>query len=180
MEKKRTNIIKQCILLIVIVLFGMFILLSWWTGFSPGMLIFDTLISYSTEILIIFPFVFVLISLFEVWVKQETVEKHLGANSGIRGFLWAILLGGTTLGPMLVALPIAHALSRKGARLSVVFTYIGAASVCRIPMTVFEASYLGILFTVIRYAVSIPLIILSSVILGRYLDKRKYTIQKGG
>ena len=81
---------------------------------------------------------------------------------------------------MLVALPVAYTLANKGARLSVVFTYIGAAAVCRIPMTIFEASYLGIKFTIIRYAVSVPLIILTSSILGKYLEEKKYKIIKGG
>ena len=177
----KKNKMKQNIILIVLIgIFAGFIIASFMSGFKPGEIIFENMYSYSAEIIIIFPFVFILIGLFEVWVKKETVERHLGQESGIRGFIWAIILGGTTLGPMLVALPIAYALSKKGARLSVVFAYIGAASVCRIPMTIFEASYVNILFTAIRYAVSIPLIIFSSVLLGRYLEKRNYKIMKGG
>ncbi len=81
------------------------------------------------------------------------------------------------MGPLIVAFPVAVALARKGARLSVVFTYIGASAVCRIAMTVFESSYLGLKFTIIRYAVSIPLIIISSVILGRVLERKGYQIR---
>ncbi len=33
--------------------------------------------------------------LFEVWVKRETVEKHLGEGSGFKGHLWAIVLAST-------------------------------------------------------------------------------------
>ena len=103
----------------------------------------------------------------------------MGEKAGIMCYLWAVILGGITIGPMLVALPVAHSLSGKGARLSVIFTYIGAAAVCRIPMTIFEASYLGIKFTVIRYAVSIPLIILTSIALEKYLKNKNYQIKKG-
>ena len=174
MKKKNRTI--TIFFIVFILLFTGFIFYSYITGFQPGVSIFMSLYSYSAEIILMFPFIFILISLFEVWVKKETVERHLGQDAGIRGYIWAVILGGTTLGPLLVALPIAYALSQKGARLSVVFTYIGAASVCRIPMTIFEASYLGIDFTLIRYAVSIPLIIISSILLGNYLEKRNYQI----
>ena len=124
----------------------------------------------------ILPFTFILISLFEVWVKREKVEKHLGIEGGALSFLWALALGGTTVGPMIVAFPVASALFRKGARLSVIFTYIGASAVCRIPMTIFESSYLGVKFTIVRYTVSVPLVILTSVIMGRILEKKNFSI----
>lgn len=172
--KKRSKII-----IYPIAIFFIFIFISFLTDIQPGKEIGNNFIMYSIEIIKILPFVFILIGLFEVWVKRETVERHLGEKAGFISYVWAILLGGTIIGPMLVSLPIAYSLSNKGARLSVVFTYIGAAAVCRIPMTVFEASYLGIKFTIIRYAVSVPLIILASSILGKYLEKRKYRIIKG-
>jgi len=46
-------------------------------------------------------------------------------------------------------------------------------------MTVFEASFMGVKFTVIRLLVSLPLIILSSVLLGRYLKKKGFEIHDG-
>jgi len=115
-----------------------------------------------------------LIGLFEVWVKKETVEKHFGHKSGIRGYIWAILLGGTTVGGLYVSFPVAHSLYDKGAKLSVIFTYIGASAICRIPMTIYEASFMGIKFTAIRFLVSLPLVVLSSIALGAYLERRNY------
>jgi len=46
-------------------------------------------------------------------------------------------------------------------------------------MTIFEASFLGIKFTAIRLFVSLPLVIISSVLLGNYLNKRNYKIMEG-
>jgi len=51
------------------------------------------------------------------------------------------------------------------------------AAVCRIPMTVFEASFQGLWFTLIRYANSLPLAILTSVALGRYLQAMGYELR---
>lgn len=159
--------------------FALLLLISWIFGFEAGKEMSRTFVTFGTEMLKLLPFAFILIGLFQVWVKRETVEKHFGEKSGIRGYLWGILLAGTSVGGVYVAFPIAYALYSKGAKLSVIFTYIGASAICRIPMTIFEASFLGIKFTAIRLLVSLPLIIVSSILLGDYLAKRNYKIMEG-
>ncbi|MBO8144448.1 MAG: permease [Thermodesulfobacterium sp.] len=156
-----------------------FILFSFITGFDPGKQIGENFVTFSVDMLKILPCAFVLIGLFEVWVKKETVEKHFGKEAGIRGYMWAVLLAGTTVGGLYVAFPVAYSLYNKGAKLSVIFTYIGASAICRVPMTIFEASFMGIKFSSIRLLVSLPLVIISSILLGDYLEKRNYKIMEG-
>ena len=156
-----------------------FILFSFITGFDPGKQIGKNFVIFLVDMLKILPCAFILIGLFEVWVKKETVEKHFGKESGIRGYIWAVLLAGTTVGGLYVAFPVAYSLYNKGAKLSVIFTYIGASAICRVPMTIFEASFMGIKFSAIRLLVSLPLVIISSILLGDYLEKRNYKIMKG-
>jgi len=172
---KRNEIIK----IISISAYIVFILFSYIIGFDPGRQIGKNLITFSRDMLKVLPCAFILIGLFEVWVKKETVEKHFGEESGIKGHIWGLLLAGTTVGGLYVAFPVAYSLFSKGAKLSVIFTYIGASAICRIPMTIFEASFLGIKFTAIRLFVSLPLVIISSVLLGNYLNKRNYKIVEG-
>ncbi len=147
----------------------LFILFSFIFKFNPGIEIGKNFIKFFLFMIKIIPFAFILIGLFEVWVKKETVEKHLGESSGLLAYFYMILLASTTAGGLYVAFPVAYSLYKKGARLSVIFTYVGLAAVCRIPMTIFEASFMGIKFTLIRFLVSIPLIIISSIILEKYL-----------
>ena len=172
---KRNNIIRIASMLS----FAIFIVLSWIFGFGPGKDISHNFTSFSLDMLKILPCAFILIGLFETWVKKETVEKHLGEKSGIRGYLWGILLASTTVGGLYVAFPVACSLHSKGAKLGVIFTYIGASAICRIPMTIFEASFMGIKFTAIRLIVAIPLVIITSALLGAYLRKEKYRISEG-
>ena len=172
---KRNNAIK----IVSIAAYILFLIISFAFGFNPGKEIGYNFLSFSVEMLKILPAAFILIGLFEVWVKKETVEKHLGEGSGIRGYVWVILLAGTTVGGLYVAFPVAYALYSKGAKLSVIFTYIGAAAICRVPMALFEASFLGIKFTVIRLLVSLPLVIIASILLEYYLKKRNYEITGG-
>jgi len=162
--------------ILVIASYFIFLLFSWSMGFNPGQQIGQNFLSFSVDMLKILPGAFILIGLFEVWVKRETVEKHLGEESGVKGYLWMILLAGTTLGGLYLAFPVAYTLYRKGAKLSVIFTYLGAAAICRIPMTIFEASFLGIKFTAIRWLVSLPLVIITSILLGSYLTRRGYKL----
>ena len=159
--------------------YALFIALSFAFGFNPGKAIGCNFFSFSVDMLKVLPCAFILIGLFEVWVKRETVERHFGEQAGLRGYLWAMLLAGTIVGPLYVALPLAYSLYSKGARLSVIFTYIGASAICRIPMAIFEASFLGLKFTAIRLMVSIPLVIVSSLLLGNYLVKRNFEIMDG-
>ncbi len=172
---KRGDIIK----IVGISCYVLFLVVSFIFGFNPGEEIGYNFISFSVDMLKLLPCAFILIGLFEVWVKRETVERHFGEESGIRGYIWAMLLGGTTVGGLYVAFPIAYSLYSKGARLSVIFTYIGASAICRMPMVIFEASFLGIKFTMIRLLVSLPLVIVTSILLGDYLAKRNYKIIEG-
>jgi len=172
---KRNDIIK----IVGISCYVLFLVASFVFGFKPGEEIGHNFVSFSVDMLKLLPCAFILIGLFEVWVKRETVERHFGEKAGIRGYIWAVILGGTTVGGLYVAFPLAYSLYSKGARLSAIFTYIGASAICRIPMAIFEASFLGIKFTAIRLLLSIPLVIVTSMLLGDYLAKRNYRIVEG-
>jgi len=159
----------------LIVYFG-FVIGSYLFTYKPGMQIGSNLFDYTFRMVKIIPCAFILIGLFEVWIKRETIEKHLGKDSNVAGFLWIFILAATTVGGLYVAFPIAASLFKKGAKLSVIFAYVGLVAVCRIPMTIFEMNFISIKFSIIRWSISIPLILLSSIILGNYFEKRNYKI----
>ncbi|WDV46851.1 permease [Clostridiaceae bacterium M8S5] len=159
--------------LALFIIYIAFIIASLVFSYDPGIQIGKNFYIFALDMIKVLPFAFVLIGLFEVWVKRETIEKHLGESSGIEGYIWAILLSTTTVGGIFTTLPLAHALYKKGARLNVVITYLGAASVCRIPMTVFEISFIGLKFSIIRWLVSLPLVILIAIFIEKVF-KNKY------
>jgi len=156
--------------------FGIFVLSSFLASYDPGKQMGRTFGTTLLTMMTLLPCAFVLIGLFDVWVKRETVEKHLGAGSGLRGYFWSVLLAGTTVGGLYLAFPVAYSLYRKGARLGVIFAFIGLSGICRVPMSMFEASFLGAGFTAVRLVVSIPLVVLASAIMGRILERRGYEI----
>ena len=172
------NRAKQILQLALVGVFGLVVAGSFAAGIPTGREMGRTFAWTLLEMLKLLPSAFILIALFDVWVKRETVERHFGKGSGIRGYLWGILLAGMCVGGMYIAFPVAYSLFRKGATLSVIFAYVGFAGVCRIPMTMFEASFMGGLFTAVRLGVSIPLVIVMAVVMGRFLERRGYRISE--
>jgi len=156
---------------LIYLVFAIFVAVSYKFNYHPGKQIGANFAKFLLNMMKILPPAFVLIGLFEVWVRKEAVERHLGAGSGVKGYLSAIMLAGTIIGGPYVAFPVACSLYNKGARLAVIFTYVSAASICRVPMTIFEASFMGLKFTLIRYLVSLPLVVMSGKILESYLMK---------
>ncbi len=132
---------------------------------------------FAKSMFLLFPGAFILIGLFEVWIDRSLVEKHLGDTGGPIGYIWMLLLAATVMAPLIIALPMARSLSEKGARLQLVMGFLGFSTVIRIPMTIFEATYLGLPFTAVRMFVSLPLIIISAEILGRMFSSEYQALQ---
>jgi len=170
---KRT---KQIVQIAAVFAFGIFVAISFGADYETGESIGRTFTTTLLVMLRLLPCAFVLVALFDVWVERKTVERHFGESSGLRGYLWASLLGGMTIGGMYLGFPVAYSLYKKGARLSVIFAYVGFAGACRIPMTLFEISFMGAKFTAVRLGVTLPLIILTSMAMGRFLERRGYEI----
>ena len=97
---KRNSVVR----IAIISSYAIFVVLSWIFGFGPGREISHTFASFSLDMLKVLPCAFILIGLFEIWVKKETVEKHFGEKSGIRGYLWGVLLASTTVGGLYLSL----------------------------------------------------------------------------
>jgi uncharacterized membrane protein YraQ (UPF0718 family) len=155
--------------------FVLFLFISYTVEFNPDKMVLDNFLSFFFDMMKVLPCAFICIGLFDVWVKNAAIRKHL---SGVKGPVFVIVLAGTTVGGLYVALPVACTLFRKGAKLRVIFTYIFASAIFRVPMTMFEASFLGIKFTLIRLLTSLPLIIVTSIMLEKYLEKKNYELKE--
>ena len=161
---------------IIFAIFILFSLVSWLINFEFGISVWDNFLIFAIDMVIILPPAFILIGLFDVWAKKESIEKHFGKTNNPLRFVYSILLASTTVGGTFVAFPLANSLYHKGAKFSSIFTYVTAASLFMIPMTIMEAGMLGIQFTLIRLLSSIPFIIIGSLLLERYFEKIKYKL----
>jgi uncharacterized membrane protein YraQ (UPF0718 family) len=157
-------------------LFLVFIGVSFIAGFEPGEVMGRNFFIFARDMILILPPAFILIGLFDVWAKREHIEKHFGEKAGMRGFIWSILLAATTVGGTFVAFPVANALYHKGARYSMIISYVTAASLVMIPMSIMEAAILGPKFTAVRILVSLPLVVAGSVFIEKLLLRMNYRI----
>lgn len=65
------------------------------------------------EMLSIIPPIFVLLGLLDVWVPRETMMKYMGKEAGIRGGVFAFVLGSFAAGPLYASFPVAGVLLKK-------------------------------------------------------------------
>lgn len=165
---------EKIVRIIIFVLFILFITISSIVDYKPGVAVSKGFWNFLLQMVKILPFIFILIGLFDVWVDRKAIQKHLGKDGGIKSYGWVFLLAAPMAGGLIPALPIGYELHKKGARLNVVLAFLGAVSVGRVPMILFESTFLGWKFSVIRLAISIPLVIITSVIIGQVLEKSNY------
>ncbi|MFW6305168.1 MAG: hypothetical protein ACOC1V_05275 [Candidatus Saliniplasma sp.] len=83
-------------------------------------------LDYLSEMIFILPAVMVLMGLFSVYIPSDTVVKHLGKTSGVKGFFLAILFGTLPTGPLYVAFPMASTMIKKGAKISNIVVFLSA------------------------------------------------------
>ena len=163
------EIIKEYILVIAFILFS---IIAYLLGFNPGIKIYSNFWMFFIEMLVFIPFLFILVGLFDVWVPKESIEKHIGKDSGIKGIFLVTLLAMLQAGPLYGAFPVAYLLYKKGASVKNLFIYLGAFSSMKIPMLGIEIGYLGLEFTILRTLVSLPLFILIGFIMEKILGSK--------
>ena len=66
------------------------------------------------EMLSIIPPIFLLLGLMDVWVPKETIMKFMGKDAGIKGGIFAFVLGSFSSGPLYASFPVAMVFLKKG------------------------------------------------------------------
>jgi uncharacterized membrane protein YraQ (UPF0718 family) len=95
-------------------------------------------------------------------LPREKVARRLGGQSGFRGLLLACGLGLLTPGGPFTSFPLVYALYVAGADIGALVAYVSAWSLVGIHrVIVFEAPFLGIDLSLLRFLVSLPLPILA-------------------
>ncbi len=126
-----------------------------------------------TQMLMVLPPVFILLGLLDVWVPRETMVRFMGEGSGVKGVVLAFLLGSFAAGPLYGAFPIAAVFMKKGVKFTNLLIFIGAWSTTKIPMLMFEMTYMGMEFALTRLAINIPGIIFIAYALKKAFTKKE-------
>lgn len=125
------------------------------------------------EMLSVIPPIFLLLGLMDVWVPKETIMKYMGKGAGIKGGIFAFVLGSFSSGPLYASFPIAAVFLKKGVSLTNIFIFIGAWSTTKIPMMLFEITQLGGIFALSRFGFTLIGIIILAYIMDRTTSKKE-------
>ena len=173
MNNKAAAFVKQYGL---ILLFAIFILISWMKPIPSGMEIGKNFFMFFREMILFLPLMFILIGLFDVWIPRERIIRHIGPGSGFQGIIWVVLLAMLQAGPLYGAFPVAGLLWKKGCSIRNVFIYLGAFCTLKIPMLAFEIGFLGLKFSLLRTLFTLPVFIGIGYLLAVYLKNKKFEV----
>lgn len=135
-------------------------LITAFVAFEKFVSALDGSLYYFKEMLIIMPVVFMMTVLIEVWIPKDMISKNLGDQSGTKGVLLALILGSVSAGPIYAAFPITKTLLKKGAGIMNIVIILSAWAVIKVPMLANEAKFLGAKFMVIRWVLTVLVIVI--------------------
>lgn len=126
-------------------------------------------------VLLLLPGFFILLALIEVLLSQKWVITHLGKHSGFKGAAWAFILGSFLPGPVYLSFPIAAILLKKGVSKFNVMLFISAWACFNITEEIFEINFLGWKFFLLRFIITLPMIIIISFAMEKWGDPKRFS-----
>jgi len=114
----------------------------------------------------IFILIIFLTAIINFFVSPKKLAKHLGQESGFRGYLIALSAGIVSHGPMYAWYPLIEDLKKHGLKSGLIVTFFYARGL-KLPMLPIMAAYFGLFYTVV---VSLLLIVFS-LLQGYIVDK---------
>lgn len=100
------------------------------------------------KVLPIFLVVIVLTSLLNYLLKPKKITAHLGEESGLKGWLWALASGVVSHGPMYIWYPFFEELLGNNVRKGLIVTFFASRTI-KLPMLPMMIDYFGVTFTVV-------------------------------
>lgn len=108
----------------------------------------ETFAGILRQIIPVLVLVFTLMFLIDLCVKPKAIAKHLGSESGVKGWVLAIVAGIIATGPIYVWYSMLADFQKKGMRtaLAGVFLYTRSVKLPLLPLMVY---YFGVLYTTV-------------------------------
>lgn len=115
-------------------------------------------------------FVFAVMFLINIFVQPAIIKKHLGSDSGLKGWMYAILGSILISGPPYILFPFFGELQKQGMKNSLIVVFFSNRNVqpAFIPVMIY---YFGTPFTVVISVYIIIFSVINGLVLGKILDK---------
>jgi len=132
------------LLLVVIIFYGVFFLANSETALSALQKSATLLI----KILPIFVVVILFTALLNYFMQPKQIADHLGRGSGARGWLWALIAGVISHGPMYAWYSLLEDLRSHGMRDGLIVVFFASRTI-KIPLLPIMIDYFGWIFTLL-------------------------------
>jgi uncharacterized membrane protein YraQ (UPF0718 family) len=122
------------------------------------------------QLLPILGIVFIAIFFINIFLKPEKIKKHLGYDSGIKGWFYTGVASVLFIGPPYVMFPLLGELKNHGMKYSLLAFFLGNRNVKPVflPVMIY---YFGTLFTIVISFYIIIFAMLTGVIMGRIMQE---------
>ncbi len=101
-----------------------------------------------TKILPILAIVIFVTALINYFLQPKKIAKHLGQDSGINGWLWALAAGVISHGPMYAWYSLLEDLRSHGMKDELVVVFFASRAI-KVPLLPVMVDYFGLLFTIL-------------------------------
>lgn len=132
---------------------------------------FQNFIILLTNVAPMITIVFVIMFIMNIFLKPEKINKHLGHDSGIKGWIYSIIAGILIPSPPYVVYPLLGDLKKSGMKTSLIvsFLYNRNLQVTFLPVMAF---YFGIPFTIVVSIYVFIFAIISGLILEKVINNQ--------
>jgi uncharacterized membrane protein YraQ (UPF0718 family) len=131
---------------------------------------FQNLLKNLVEIVPILLLAYIAVFIINLFISPEAIKKHLGSDSGLRGWLFASLGSIFISGPPYVVLPVLGELRGHGMKYSFIAVFMNNRNVqpAYLPVMIY---YFGLTFTAIISVYIMIFAILSGIVLGKLMHE---------
>lgn len=165
-KKYKPNNAVIFLLIVIIIYLIVFLINPSYTKSS-----FSNFLEAMLNILPIVGFVFIILFIVNYFLKPEKVKKHLGHESGLKGWFYIFFTGGfIPMGPPYVVLPLLGELKKQGMREALIISFLYVRNLQLIFLIVM-AYYFGIIFTLVVSFYVFIFAILSGVLVEKIVIK---------
>lgn len=126
-------------------------------------------ISVIIKIIPIFILIFILLVLVDYLVKPKSIVKHLGRKAGLKGWLYSIIGGIISAGPIYMWYPLLKDIREKGGRYAFIaaFLYNRAIKIPLLPLFIY---YFGLKFATILFFWMLVFSVIQGMIVERFME----------
>lgn len=100
------------------------------------------------RILPILAFVILFTTLLHFFLQPKIITRHLGGDSGVKGWFWALVGGVISHGPMYAWYPLIEDLRNHGMRDGLIVVFFASRTI-KVPLLPLMVDYFGLTFTLV-------------------------------